>query len=60
MKINYMLIPFPLEKSYKNEQTINSHSRLKAVSTLTHMCKNPLILGKKAPFQFLKPLYSCN
>ena len=38
-QINCKLLPFPLEKSYNNEQSINSLSKLKAVSTISNMCK---------------------
>ena len=34
LPINFKLLPFPLEKSCKNKQTITSLSKLKAVSTI--------------------------
>ena len=39
VQINYKLLPFPLEKSFRNEQMINSLSWLKTVSTISIMCK---------------------
>ena len=38
LQITYKLFNFPLEKSCRNEQTINSLSQLKAVSNISNMC----------------------
>ena len=37
LQINCKPLTFPLEKSCRNEQTINSFSQLKAVSTVSNM-----------------------
>ena len=47
LKINCKLLPFFLEKSFKNEQPINFLSQLKAASAISNMCKCNFLALKK-------------
>ena len=45
LQLNYKLLPSPVEKSSKNEEMIDSFSLVKAVSTISNMCKYHFYLG---------------
>ena len=39
LQINFKLLHFTLEEIYRNEEVINNLSYVKAVSTISNMCK---------------------